>query len=372
MSDEPAAPAVKPEILDADSPVPAVPPVPTAEVALPPGVQPSRNYLQAVELGHVLAASGYYTDASDPAKAAVKVMIGMDLGVSPTAAIQGIHTMEESDGQGGKKTVFLTETKLLAAVVKARPDVEYKILKRTDEEVEAEFLRRSTEGENAGEMVAEGPNLTWTIAQAKKAVKGFDKKPTWKGIPAVMLTWRVLSEGFRLYFPDVLAGQPIYTFEEFDTDTDDPRLKEALAPARPVPLNDAKAEGLRDEAKKVFDELKAINPDRLVAGRFAQMVAGAEHSHARLEGVVASLVDLRDTEKTIAERAGELEQLVGEKEAKPTIERAERRGSNRERIDVLDKAITEIREKEAAGTTEAAQPAPEDKPGDDAAPDADA
>lgn len=369
MSDEPAAAAVKPEVVDADAPLPAVPPVPTAEVALPPGVQPSRNYLQAVELGHVLAASGYYQDATQPAQAAVKVMIGMDLGVSPTAAIQAIHTMEESDGQGGKKTVFLIEAKLLAAVVKRHPDVEYKIVKREPDEVEIEYLRRNEEGE----MVAEGPNITWTLEKAKKSVKGFDKKPMWKGGQTdVMLTWRNLSEGVRLYFPEIIAGQPVYTFEEFDTDSDDARLKEALAPARPVPLNDAKAEGLRDEAKKVFDELKAINSDRLVAGRFAQMVAGAEHSHARLEGVVASLVDLRDTEKTIAERAAELEELVGEKDAKPTIERAERRGSNRERIDVLDKAIAEIREKEAAGTTEPAQPATEDKPGDDAAPDADA
>lgn len=340
MADEPAAaePVAPAEVL----PAPTEPgPAPTATAPLPPGVQPSRNYLAAVELGHVLAASGYYTDATEPAKAAVKVMIGMDIGISPTAALQGIHTMDENG-----RTVFLIETKLLAAVVKARPDVEYQILKRNEEEVEAEFLRRGEDGEWA----AEGPNIKWTIADAKKAVKGFDKKPTWKGIPAVMLTWRVLAEGFRLYFPDVLAGQPIYTLEEFDADADDVRLKEALAPAKPPPLADAKAEGLRDAMREVFDEIKEVNPDRLVAGRFAQMIAGAEHSHARLEAVLASLEDLRDTEKRIAELAAELEGLMGVKEAEPIIARAERRGSNRERIDVLEQAIAGRRAAEAEAT----------------------
>jgi hypothetical protein len=358
MPDQPASPAVA-EVVPAGAGPQVDPLLPAAEVTLPPGVQPSRNYLAAVELGHVLAASNYYRDATDPAQAAVKVMIGMDLGVSPTAAIQGIHTMEENG-----KVIFLTETKLLAAVVKGRPDVEYKIVKREPEFFEAEFLRRNAEGE----WEAEGPNISWTLEHARKVVKGFDKKPTWKFNGIVMLGWRVLSEGFRLYFPDVLAGQPIYTLEEFDADADDMRLKEAMAPAKPVPLNDAKAENLREEARKVYDELKAINPDRLVAGRFAQMVASAEHSHARLETVVGSLVDLRDTEKTIAERSAELEELVGEKEAKPTIERAERRGSNRDRIAVLDKAIAEVKAKEEKPADGEAPEAPAEAPVDGDAP----
>lgn len=303
----------------------------TTETVLPPGVQPSRNYMAAVELGHVLAQSGYYKDARDPAQAAVKVMIGMDLGVSPTAALQAIHTMEE---QG--KIVFLIEAKLLAAVVKARPDVEYKILERGPEKVVIDFERRNAE---TGKMEVEGPSIEWTIEKAKKAVKGFDKKPTWKGLPEVMLTWRTLAEGFRLYFPDVLAGQPIYAMEEFDVDAEDMKLRDALAPAKPQPLDDAKAETLRAKAKGVYDELKEANPQRLIAGRFASMIAGAEHSHEQLENVVASLEDLRDTERTLAERKAELTELVGEDDAKSVIEAAERRGSNRERIEAVEKAI---------------------------------
>jgi hypothetical protein len=65
---------------------------------LPPGIQPTRNYVAAVELGQVLAASGIYKDARDPAKAAVKVMIGMDLGLAPTAALQAIHLFEDNEG----------------------------------------------------------------------------------------------------------------------------------------------------------------------------------------------------------------------------------------------------------------------------------
>src|SRR5262245_22091671 len=108
---------------DAGAPAEIVPAEST--VPLPPGVQTSRNYPAAVELGHVLARSGYFDDARDPAQAAVRIMIGMDLGLSPTASLMGIHAF----GEGGR-TVFLIEGKLLAALIKTRPGYDYRIEKR--------------------------------------------------------------------------------------------------------------------------------------------------------------------------------------------------------------------------------------------------
>lgn len=327
-----AAPA---EVLDR----PAPPAVLTAAdaVALPAGVQPSRNYVAAIELGHVLAASGYYTDARDPAKAAVKVMIGMDLGVSPTAAIQAIHTMEDNG-----RTVFLIESKLLAAVVKGRPDVEYKIIHRDEKKVEVEFLRRNGEGE----WEAEGPNVTWTIEHAKKAVKGFDKKPTWKGIPAVMLTWRVLAEGFRLYFPDVLAGQPIYAMEELDVDADELKLRERLEEPKAQPLTDEKAERLRSEIRKVKDELDEIDPDLVNPVRFANAIAKAEHSHEQLENVKAGYEFLRDQERRFVEVVEQLRETMEPDELDALVERARRRGQPQERVALVEAALPKSEEGE--------------------------
>jgi hypothetical protein len=330
MSDTPE-PGNEVEVLD---PAPDL----TPETILPPGVQPSRNYVAAIELGTVLAQSGIYKDALEPARAAVKVMIGMDLGLSPTAALQGIHVIEDRQG----KVSIIIEGKLFAALIKGRPGYDFRFTpvdpedpskgtRRSDTEVSIDFYKD-------GEKVE--PSIVWTIERAKKA--GLTKNDTYTKYPAEMLTWRALAEGARIHFPELLAGNPIYAEGELGEEGD---LRKALEPPKAQPLTDAKAEGLREKAREVFDQLRAINPDRLVSGRFAQALAGAEHSHAALEAKVAWLEDLRDTEKTVGERKAELEALVGDKEAKGTIERAERRGSNRERIDVLDKAIGLEREK---------------------------
>lgn len=294
---------------------------------LPSGVQPSRNYMAAVELGHVLAASGYYSDARDPAKAAVKVMVGMDIGISPTAALQGIHVIE-SEG----RVQFLIEGKLFAAVIKARPGYDYTFVERTDERVVIRFTRD-------GETLE--PDIDWDMAKAQAAGLTGRKSKMYEKYPREMLTWRALAEGTRAHFPEIIGGQPIYALEEFGMDANDESLKEALEPPRPTPLADEKAEELRVAAHSVFEELKAVNPDRLITGRFTQMIAGAEHSHARLEAVLASLVDLREMEKMIAKLSAILTELIGDKEAKPIIDRAERRGSQRERISVLERAIAE-------------------------------
>jgi hypothetical protein len=309
--------------------------VPASAPPLPTGVARTPNYARAIELGHVLAASGLYKDARDPAKAAVKVMIGLDLGITPTAAMQGIHTFEEGD-----KIIFLIEGKLLAGVVKARPDVEYKIIERTDEKVEIEFKRRV-----GGRWRTEEPNIVWTIEHAKKAVPKFAKKDTWANYPAVMLTWRALAEGIRLHFPDVISGQPIYLDEEFDYDRDGGAVREALTP-KAEPLTTARAEELRTKAREVFDELREIDPNRMPPALFDNRVKGAEHSHERLEAVLASLEDLRDTERQVVDLKGKVAEVLDKPEAKKVIDTAERRSSNRERIDVLEAAIAEAAEAE--------------------------
>lgn len=325
---EPSAPPEPPAEEAALEPV-ALPP--EAEVVLPSGVQPSRNYVRAVELGHVLAASGLYKDARDPAKAAVKVMIGMDIGVSPTAAMQGIHVWEKDD-----RIVFLVEAKLLAGVIKARPDVEFEIVTRTDEKVEIKFKRRVE-----GKWRTEKPNIVWTVDRAKREVPDYAKKTkTWGTMPMVMMTWRALAEGIRLHFPDVIAGQPVYVDEEFDFDRDS-GVQAALSP-KAEPLTTDRAEELRSKAAEVYESLRQINATRMPPARFDAAIKGAEHSHERLEAVVASLEDLFETEKQVVDLTEKVNDALDKPDAKKAIESAERKGSNRERIDVLQAALDEV------------------------------
>lgn len=331
---DPPGPEVSDQIvIDADTGeiVPAdLPPAVGLPPGAPPGLQPSRNYLAAVELGHVLASSGYYKDAMEPAKAAVKVMVGMDLGVSPTAALQGISVIEDKNG----RVSFLIESKLLASVVKGRPGYDYRIVERTDERVEIEFTR---------DGVAQEPNIDWTMERAQTAnLKG---KPgdMYAKYPREMLTWRALAEGIRLHFPEIIGGQPVYTFEEMNEDPDEVKLREALTPGA-EPLTDDRAEEQRATARAIYAELKEINPERLVPGRFDSMVKSAEHSHERLDSLIAALTDLRDTEAEIAGlierlRAGEAPPGTTESELKALLDRVERKGSNRERIEMLRAAL---------------------------------
>lgn len=293
------------------------------------GLVPSRNYMQAVELGHVAAASGLYPDARTAARAAMVIMVGMDLGIPPAASLMGIHIMESSDG----KVHFLIEGKLLGSLINEREGYAYKVLSSSEEACELEFLRD-------GERI--GPNIVWDKAKAVKASL-WGKKGPWQNYPAEMLRWRALAEGTRIYFPEVLSGQSIYVEGEFgESDTN---YRAALeGPKAPPALADEEAEGLRKNADEIFAEIVALNPDRLLRGRKERMVKQAEHSHTALQGVVASLEDLRDTEATYQARLTELEEVAGEKPTKEVKARAERRGSQRERIEVVEKALADARE----------------------------
>lgn len=310
------------EVLDRNTP-----PTPDEIPAL--GLTPSRNYMQAVELGHVAAASGLYPDARTAARAAMVIMVGMDLGIPPAASLMGIHIMESSDG----KVHFLIEGKLLGSLINEREGYAYKVLSTSEEACELEFLRN---GEPAG------PNITWDKAKAVKAGL-WNKKGPWQNYPAEMLRWRALAEGTRIYFPEVLSGQSIYVEGEFgESDTN---YRQALeGPQAPPALADEEAETLRKEADEIFAEIVALNPDRLLRGRKARMIKQAEHSHAALRDVVGSLEDLRDTEAVYQERLADLTEVAGEKPAKEVAARAERRGSQRERIEVVEKALTTARE----------------------------
>lgn len=316
---EPQAPAATADVVEPGVEiVPGDPPAGKMEAIIP-----SRNYQQAVELGHVLAASGLFLDARDPAKAAVKVMVGMDLGISPTAALRAIHTFED-DG----KIVFLIEGKVLGALIKARPGYDYRFVERDDTRCTITFLRNDE---------ALHPDVTYTMEDAQRA--GLTGKRNWQRHPREMLTWRCMAEGQRIHFPELTAGQPIYASEEFSSDEGE--LRDGLKPDRPPPLTDEKAEALREAAKAAYDELKEINPERVPPGRFNGMVQQAEHSHARLQGVVDSMIDLRDTEGEIRDLSSQIAQLVPKEAHKALMERAERRGSNRERIDLLNEALAE-------------------------------
>jgi hypothetical protein len=307
------------------------------EAPLPEGVRPSPNYLKAVELGHVLAASGLYPGARDPAKAAVRVMIGMDLGISPTASLQSIH-MWEKDG----KLNIIIEGKVLASIIKQSPGYDFEIVERTAETCTLRFLRDG-EPVNSGEGLA-GPDVSFTMEDAERAELKNSKGQMYHKYPEEMLYWRCMAKGVRIHFPELLSGQPVYVDVEMGVEADS--LKEAIAPPGPQPIQTDKAEELRRRAREIKDQITEVNPKAITGARFAQMLRNSEHSEVQLENLVEVLESNLTQEKRLVGVLAELDEVDDEKmpdSAKKALrERIERIKGPAAKVEAVEEALKQV------------------------------
>lgn len=174
------------------------------------------------------AASGYFKDASDVAKAIVKVQAGMELGIPPIASMSGIHIVE------GKPTL---SAGLIASRIKASGKYRVLVKKHTDTECVLEFRERV---DGAWESVGV---TEFTMQDAVKA--GIGGRTNWKRYPKNMLFARAISNGARWHCADIFTGS-VYTTEEIQ---DDIGIMASDAPANGVPVADAIMNG--EAAKKV-------------------------------------------------------------------------------------------------------------------------
>lgn len=165
-------------------------------------VAPEHHLAQAdpEELGALLARSNYFQDATDAAKAAVKILAGRELGISPIAAMTDVHIIDGKPSLGGN---------LLAGLVKGSEKYDY----RPRQIGETECVLAAFEG---GEEVAE---VTFTIEDATRA--GLTTKDVWKKYPRNMLFNRAISNLIAWYAPDLtIGGGRIYTPEELGARVD--------------------------------------------------------------------------------------------------------------------------------------------------------
>ena len=77
-------------------------------------------------------------------------------------------------------------------------------------------------------------SVVYTLEDAKAA--GLAGKQNWKAHPRAMLSWRAITEGAKVYAPDLLGGGKAYTPDELGEEEIPP---EALQPSRgsaPLPV----------------------------------------------------------------------------------------------------------------------------------------
>jgi hypothetical protein len=151
-------------------------------------------------LGDVLARSGYFKDAADAAKAAVKVLAGRELGIGPVAAMVGIDIIEGQPSYSAN---------LLAALIKSkRPAYDYRVVEHTHEMCAIRFFQ---DGKEIGVS-------TFTLDDAKTA--GLLRPGSnWTKYPRNMLFARAMTNGQAWFCPDVTHGVRVYDPEELGRET---------------------------------------------------------------------------------------------------------------------------------------------------------
>ena len=154
--------------------------------------------LQSLPLNEVMsmaqhfADSGMFTDAKQQAQAFVKIIAGQEIGITPFAAMSGIHIIQ------GKPTVGAG---LIASCVKGSGKYDYEVVQLDEKVCSIDFYQGTKKKGNS----------TFTIEDAKKALtKNLDK------FPKNMLFARAISNGVKWFCPDVFSG-PVYTPEEMNT-----------------------------------------------------------------------------------------------------------------------------------------------------------
>jgi hypothetical protein len=268
---------------------------------VPIGVMPSENELAiATRMATDLANSGMFKDAKSAHEAFAKIMLGRDLGLSPTQAMISLHVVE------GKPELSANLQAQLVRTYRG-PDGErydFKVVECTDEVCAIEFHRRR-EGDRDWELLGVE---RFTTEDADRA--GLTK-PTRNGGPSMyakyprnMLWARAMSNGVNFHCPEVARGLRVFHEGEIDTPaplsqpTQLADLVELASPEQITSLTQACkglttaqiraaffAEALGEPAwPSIFDHIPAERVDALTTTLKASGVEGAGSSPAEPDG----------------------------------------------------------------------------------------
>ncbi len=171
----------------------------------------------------------------------VSILAGAELGLSPMAAIRGVHVV-----QG--KPILSADT--MVGLVLRSGLAEYFI------QIEADGTKATFETKRKGSPQAQ--RCTWTIDDAKRAA--VNTKDNWRMYPRAMLSARARAELARSVYPDVLAGV-------YDPNEEAVPVREKSAPTLVNDAVDAEVVEVsefdvsRIDAATTLEELKLLVPE---------------------------------------------------------------------------------------------------------------
>jgi hypothetical protein len=144
--------------------------------------------------------SGLFPDLKSEAQAIVKVQAGLELGLEPFAAMQGIDIVQ------GKPRM---NASLQAGLIKKSGRYNYKVLEHSEQVCKLEFY------EKWGDSWQSIGTSEFSMKEAQQA--GLAAKDNWKKHPKNMLFARALSNGAKWYCADVFLTATYNESDEFET-----------------------------------------------------------------------------------------------------------------------------------------------------------
>jgi hypothetical protein len=175
---------------------------------------PSFSFDELLKVAELLAASGYFKDATQQAQAIAKILLGLELGIGPASSMKSIHIID------GVPTLSAAA---MATLVKRSGRYDYRVRRLDDSACTIAFYEH---GQACGES-------TFTMADAAKA--NLAGKLVWKTYPRNLLFARAMANGARWYCADVFSGAQVYTPEEVDTDLNEIDENVIIAEVEPPP-----------------------------------------------------------------------------------------------------------------------------------------
>jgi hypothetical protein len=145
------------------------------------------------EIANYFIKSGLFSDIKSDAQAVVKILAGQELGLMPFQSMFGIDIIL------GKAAL---KPELMAGLLKKSGHYNYRVLETTGEKCIIDFYEN---GQVIGQTI-------YTIGDATKMQ--LSGKDNYKKQPKVMLFYRAMSQGIKMFCPDLFLC-PVYNTFDF-------------------------------------------------------------------------------------------------------------------------------------------------------------
>lgn len=202
-----------------------------------------QNIAELYQLAKIFVAADLVPRGTDVNQAAVAIMKGMEVGVSPTQAVANIFVVNNRPCMWGD---------LVIALIKASGVEEYT---KVDEGQGAGWNASTSTFTVKTKRVGK-PERTATFSMDDARRAGLDKKDTYQKWPREMCMWKALHRAYQTEYPDVLRGISIReVVEEYE-----------LQKARDVTprSTDTAADSLRARLEAVVEQAPPVEDAEII------------------------------------------------------------------------------------------------------------